>query len=376
MGILSGHLVSNPIPYTRPSITALEVGYVQDAAQNGWGSDCYNYIKRFETAFADYVGAEFAISTSSCTGALHMGLHALGIGPGDEVILPDTTWMATAAPIVHLGATPVFVDIDPISWCIRPDLIETAISSKTKAIVVVHLYGNLCDMSSIEKVAKKYGIPIIEDAAEALGSIYHDKKAGSMGRFGVYSFHGTKTITTGEGGMFVTSDKQLYEHVLTLSNHGRAANQTKQFWPDMVGYKYKMSNIQAALGCAQLERIEEIVDKKRVIFLRYEQLLQNHKVRLNPEPSGCRNSYWMPTFVVDDCVDFKLSELQQNLQDNGIDARVFFWPLSSTCIPGKKATSREYLSEVIHRRSLNMPSFVDMTDEQIERVASIIIEHI
>jgi perosamine synthetase len=231
-------------------------------------------------------------------------------------------------------------------------------------------------MESIQEIANKYGIQVIEDAAEALGSIYNNKKAGSMGKFGVYSFHGTKTITTGEGDMFVTNDPKLYEHVLTLSNHGRAASQKRQFWPDMVGYKYKMSNIQAALGCAQIERIEEIVDKKRTIFSLYQQMLSDKPVRLNPESLRCRNSYWMPTFVVENYVDFSLPTLQRDLKERGIDARVFFWPLSSTCIPGKKAATEPYLSEVIHTRSLNMPSFYDMTDEQVERVASVIINHI
>ena len=242
------------IPYTKPSITDLEVQYATDAAANGWGEHCYDYIVRFEEAFKAHLGVKYAIATSSCTGALHMGMHALGIGPGDEVIMADTNWIATAAPIVHLGATPVFVDILPDSWCLDPEQVEAAITPKTKAIVAVHLYGNLCEMDALLAIGKRHGIPVIEDAAEAVGSVYHGKRAGSMGRFGAFSFHGTKTITTGEGGMFVTNDAELYEQVLTLSNHGRAREQSKQFWPDMVGFKYKMSNIQAAFGCAQYGR--------------------------------------------------------------------------------------------------------------------------
>lgn len=232
------------IPYTKPSITDLEVRYATDAAANGWGDQCYEYITRFEEAFKRHLGVEYAIATSSCTGALHMGMAALGIGPGDEVILADTNWIATAAPIVHLGAKPVFVDILRDTWCINPELAEAAITPNTKAIIAVHLYGNLCDMNRLLAIGAKHGIPIIEDSAEAIGSIWHGQRAGSMGRFGTFSFHGTKTLTTGEGGMFVTNDADLYEHVLTLSNHGRARKQVKQFWPDMVGFKYKMSNIQ------------------------------------------------------------------------------------------------------------------------------------
>ena len=217
------------IHYTKPSITELEVRYATDAAANGWGEHCYDYINRFEEAFKAHLGVKFAIATSSCTGALHMGMAALGIGPDDEVIMADTNWIATAAPITYLGAKPVFVDILPDSWCLDPDLVEKAITPRTKAIVAVHLYGNLCEMDKLLAIGEKYGIPVIEDAAEAIGSIYHGKRAGAMGKFGAFSFHGTKTLTTGEGGIFVTNDPDLYEHVLTLSNHGRARGQIKQF---------------------------------------------------------------------------------------------------------------------------------------------------
>ena len=175
-----------------------------------------------------------------------MGLKALGVGQGDEVILADTNWIATVSPIVHLGATPIFVDVDPENWCIDPQKVSTAVTSKTKAIIATHLYGNLCDMDKLQEIAKKYRIALIEDAAEAIGSIYKDKVAGSIGTFGVFSFHGTKTITTGEGGMLVTNDQELFEKVTTLSNHGRVKGQPKQFWSEEIGFKLKMSNIQAA----------------------------------------------------------------------------------------------------------------------------------
>ena len=197
------------IPYTKPSITELEVEFATDAAANGWGERCYDYIIRFEEAFKNHLGVNFAIATSSCTGALHMGMHALGIGPGDEVIMADTNWVATAAPIVHLGAQPVFVDILPDSWCLDPEKVEAAITPKTKAIVAVHLYGNLCDMEALLAIGQRNGIPVIEDSAEAIGSIYYGRRSGTMGRFGAFSFHGTETITTGEGGMFVQLQHQL-----------------------------------------------------------------------------------------------------------------------------------------------------------------------
>ena len=284
--------------YTKPSITELEVSYATDAAANGWGDKCYDYIYRFERLFKQHLGVKYAIATSSCTGALHMGMAALGIGPGDEVIMADTNWIATASPVVCLGANPVFVDILPDSWCIDPEKAEAAINSNTKAIVAVHLYGNLCDMDRLLTIGKKYDIPVIEDAAEAIGSVYHGKRAGSMGRFGSFSFHGSKTLTTGEGGMFVTNDADLFERVFTLSNHGRARGQTKEFWPDLVGFKYKMSNLQAAMGCAQIERIDDLIDRKRQILAYYKDRLAGLTcIRMNPEPEGIVNGAWMPTVV-------------------------------------------------------------------------------
>lgn len=351
------------IPYTRPSITELEVAYATDAARNGWGEHCYDYIVRFEEAFKRHLGVAYAIATSSCTGALHMGLYGLGIGPGDEVIMADTNWVATLAPIVHLGATPVFVDILSASWCLDPEQVEAAITPRTKAIVAVHLYGNLCDMNALLAIGERHGIPVIEDAAEAIGSVFHGRRAGSMGRFGAFSFHGTKTITTGEGGMFVTNDPELYELVLTLSNHGRARGQTRQFWPEMVGFKYKMSNVQAAIGCAQIQRIDELVAAKRRIFMLYQEALKDLPLRMNPEPDGCINGYWMPTFVVDDETPFQRDDLIGELQSNGVDARVFFWPLSSTPTGGRKAFETPYLADGIHLRALNLPSHHNLSDD-------------
>lgn len=358
------------IHYTKPSITALEVRYATDAAANGWGEKCYEYINRFEDEFKTHLGAKYAIATSSCTGALHMGMAALGIGPGDEVIMADTNWIATASPIVHLGAKPVFVDILADSWCLDPILVEQAITPRTKAIVAVHLYGNLCDMDALLAIGERHGIPVIEDAAEAIGSVYHGKKAGSMGKFGTFSFHGTKTLTTGEGGMFVTSDSELYEHVLTLSNHGRARGQTKQFWPDMVGFKYKMSNVQAAIGCAQLERIEELIDRKRDIFSFYRKgLAPLRGVTLNPEPSGQLNGVWMPTVVFDPAAAVTREKLQAAFNAENIDARVFFHPLSGLSMFEPQTQNR--LAWSIPTRAINLPSFHDMTDSEQSRVVEV-----
>lgn len=363
--------MSEKISYTKPSITELEVAYATDAAANGWGDRCYEYIGRFEELFKNHLNVGYAIATSSCTGALHMGMAALGIGPGDEVILADTNWIATVSPIVHLGATPVFVDILPDTWCIDPRKVEAAITSRTKAIVAVHLYGNLCAMDALLEIGKRHGLPVIEDAAEAVGSVHFGKRAGSMGKFGAFSFHGTKTITTGEGGMFVTSDPVLYEKVLTLSNHGRARGQTKQFWPDAVGFKFKISNIQAAIGCAQMERIESLIRRKREILRRYKELLAPFPgVSLNPEPAGIENGAWMPTAVFSPELNLSRETLQKAFAERGIDARVFFHPLSS--LPVFNFAVDNPVAADICTRAVNLPSYHDITDEQIGRVADVI----
>lgn len=359
------------ISYTKPSITELEVSYATDAAKNGWGEHCYEYIDKFERLFSEYLGVKYAIATSSCTGALHMGMAALGIGDGDEVILADTNWIASAAPIVHLGATPVFVDILPNTWCLAPQAVEQAITPRTKAILAVHIYGNLCDMDALLEIGKKYNIPVIEDAAEAIGSIYQDKPAGSMAKFGAFSFHGTKTITTGEGGIFVTNDATLYEQVLTLSNHGRAKGQTKQFWPDMIGFKYKMSNIQAAIGCGQIERIKELIERKREILNIYRtQLLPLGKLNMNPEPEFGVNGGWMPTVVFHPELGINTSQIIEAFSAENIDARVFFWPLSS--LPSFSLTNTNQIAYDLVERSVNLPSYHDMTMDDILRVCAVV----
>lgn len=359
------------IYYTKPSITELEVRYATDAAANGWGDRCYQYINRFEEMFKQHLGVNYAIATSSCTGALHMGMAALGIGPGDEVILADTNWIATAAPIVHLGAKPVFVDILEDSWCLNPELVELAITPRTKAIVAVHLYGNLCDMNRLLAIGAKHGIPVIEDAAEAIGSVYHGKPAGSMGKFGAFSFHGTKTLTTGEGGIFVTNDAELYERVLTLSNHGRAPSQTKQFWPDMVGFKYKMSNIQAAIGCAQMQRIEELTCRKREIYHYYcQQMASLPGLTMNPEPPGIVNGAWMPTVVFSAESKINREKLQAVFSEENIDARVFFWPLSSLSMFNAKRNNT--VAWEVPTRAINLPSYHDISNVEQDAVIRVI----
>jgi perosamine synthetase len=303
-----------------------------------------------------------------------MGLAALGIGPGDEVIMGDINWIATAASIIYLGAKPVLVDVKADSWCIDPCKAERAITKKTKAIIAVYLYGNLCDMDELLLIGKKYNIPVIEDSAEGIGSIYKGNKAGSMGIFGTFSFHGTKTITTGEGGMFVTNNEALYEKVLTLSNHGRDRNEPKQFWSEIVGFKYKMSNIQAAIGCAQTERIDELIRRKRQIFNWYKKKLKDLPIMLNPEPEECRNGYWMVTIVVNKDVEFDRELLLQEFKKNNIDGRVFFWPLSMVRERDARfiKAGENPVSYSIYSRAINLPCYHDITEVDVDRVVGCI----
>lgn len=364
------------ILYTKPSITELEVKYATDAAANGWGDQCYAYIDKFEEAFSSHLGVEYALATSSCTGALHLGMAALGIKAGDEVIVANTNWIASVAPIVHLGAQPIFVDILPDTWCIDPAQVERAISPRTKAILAVHLYGNLCDMNALQGIAEKFGIALIEDAAEAVGSVYHGKRAGSMSTFAAFSFHGTKTITTGEGGMFVTKNAELFSRVKNLNNHGRSASSSLQFWPDEVGYKFKLSNVQAALGFAQIQRVEQLIDRKRAIMQYYRKNLECLVgVSMNTEHEDTQIGAWMPTAVFEPELGVTRERLQAAFKSENIDARVFFYPLNALpmFINQKcwKSVSPAW-SHSIAARAINLPSYHDITADEQQRVCDVI----
>ena len=312
------------IPVAGPSITQSEIDLVTEAVTSAWYGKANHYHARFEQAFADFVGVRHAVSLPSCTSAIHLSLLALGLGPGDEVIVPDITWIASAAPIHYVGATPVFVDIRPDTWCMDPDSLASKISAKTRAIIVVDLYGGMPDMDAIRQIASSRGIPLIEDAAEAVGSRYHSQVAGSFGLTGVFSFHGSKTMTTGEGGMLVTSDDDLHDRIQVLRDHGRQPGDVN-FFNNEIAYKYKMSSMQAALGLAQLERIDELIDRKRQIFSWYRERLRDvDTIVLNAEPDNTLNSYWMVTAVWSEQLNLDKHDLRTQLAEHHIDSRPFF----------------------------------------------------
>lgn len=360
------------IPITKPSITQLEIDYVNDAITNGWGSKCYDYIYKFQDTFATYLDSKYALATSSCTGAIHLAYLSIGLQPDDEVICPDITWIASVAPITYIGAKPVFVDILPDTWCIDPARIEAAITSKTKAIMPVHLYGNVCEMDEIMAIARKHNLFVIEDAAEALGSEYKGRKAGSIGDLGVFSFHGTKTMTTGEGGMLVTNNADLFREACIYNDHGRDPKINKTFWMERVGYKYKMSNLQAALGLAQVERLSDLVEKKRTIFSFYQQKL-SAAYQLNVEQSYAFNSYWMPTLIVPKSTDFSRDEFFIHMKKCNIDGRPFFYPLSSLSM--FESRPENIVSYEIFERGVNLPSFLDMEEETADYVVNSLIAY-
>lgn len=348
------------IPISGPSITEREIAYVTEAARTAWFENANLYQDRFERAFADYLGVRHAIALPSCTAGLHLSLAAMGIGPGDEVIVPEITWIASAAPIVYLGATPVFADVDPESWCLSAESFAQAITPRTKAVIPVDLYGNLPDMAAIRAIADKHGVRMVEDSAEAIGSAQNGRRAGAFGDTGTFSFHGSKTMTTGEGGMVVTDDPALYARMQVLRDHGRRPGDVA-FFNSEVGFKYKMTAFQAAIGLAQLERIDELVANKRRLFALYADALSDLPyLRLNSEASGTFNTYWMVTAVWDEDVGLDKTAVMAALDGRGIDTRPFFHPLSSLpafqdAADRARAQAANPVSYALSPRGINLP---------------------
>ncbi len=372
-------LATERILVSGPWITQKEIDYVTDAVTHAWYENANVYHARFEKAFAEYLGVRYATALPSCTSAIHLALRALGIGPGDEVIVPDITWIATAAPIAYIGATPVFADIDCKTWCLSAESFEGCITPRTRAVIPVDLYGGMPDMDAIGEVASRRGVVLIEDAAEAIGSEYKGRRAGSFGEAGAFSFHGSKTLTTGEGGMLATNRKDIYDRALVLRNHGRQPGD-KMFYNTEIAYKYKMSSMQAALGLAQLERIEELVTRKRQIFAWYqEELAGIDGLTLNFEAPGTKITYWMVTVILDKKFGLSKETLMARMSDKNIDCRPFFHPLSS--LPAydhleaaRQARQRNRVSYQISPYGLNLPSGMDMTAEKVRYVCDALRE--
>jgi len=354
----------NFIPISQPSIGEKEIAYVTDAVKSGWVSSLGKYIDMFEDKFALYCGTKYAVATSNGTTALHLALAALGVTAEDEVIIPDLTFVATGSAVKYIGAKVVTVDIDENTLCISPEAIEKAITSKTKAIIPVHLYGHPANMEEINKIAQKYNLFVIEDAAEAHGAEVNGKKVGSLSNAGVFSFYGNKIITSGEGGMITTDDEELCKKMRYLRDH--AMSKEKRYWHTEVGFNYRMTNLQAALGVAQFERIDELLAKKKEIFEWYQEGLKDVKgIRLNHQASWAKNVYWMVCLELDGYIENQRDEFIQKLKAKNIDSRPYFYPVSDMPVYQETDTP---VTHKVSQRGLNLPSYFDITKGQVNYI--------
>lgn len=356
------------IPIYKPYMKGNEEKYVLECLRSGWVSSAGSFVEKLEKKFADYIGTSHSTSCSNGTTALHLAQLALGIGPGDEVIVPDFTFVSTASTVVHCSATPVLADINPQTLNIDPASIEEKITKKTKAIIPVHIYGNPAPMKEIMEIAQKHDLLVIEDAAEAHGAMIGGKKVGTFGDASIFSFYGNKIMTTGEGGMVVSNDEKTIEKAKLLKNHG--ASKEKKYWHEVVAYNYRLTNIQAALGLAQLEMVEEIIEKKRKVAQNYAKLFSESGFVLPNEEKGTRNVYWLYWFM-DKSPKFNFDAAAQKLSAFGIESRPLFYPLS-VMPPFKR--SGLVNSVKVYKTGMCLPSFPDLTFEEQEKVARAILE--
>jgi perosamine synthetase len=362
---------TEPILTAGPSISPREVSYATDAARHGWNGRWSGYITQFEREFAEYVGAEYAIATSSCTGALHLAMVALGLGPGDEAIVPEQTWVATAKAVSYTGATPVFADVEPGSWCLDAASVESAITERTKAIVPVHLYGHPADMDALRVVADRHGLPLIEDAAPAIGAELRGRRVGALGTAGAFSFQGAKLLVTGEGGMFVTNDPEVYARAYKAWDLG--VERSKGFWIDAHGLKYKLPNVAAAIGLGQLQRVDHLIEAKREIFGWYaEELAGVGGITLNHEAEWARSIYWMTSILVDPACGIDREGLRAVLAADGIDTRPTFPLISTYPIWDEPRAVAAPVARMIGERGINLPSGVRLRRDQVARVGDAI----
>lgn len=360
------------IPVAEPVFIGSEKEYVLDCIDTTWISSKGKYIQKFEEGFANFCEVKYAVSCSNGTVALHLALLALGIRKGDEVIVPTFTYVATANSVMYVGAKPVFVDSDPVYWNIDPKKIEEAITEKTKAIIVVHIYGHPADIEPIRKIADKYGLHIIEDAAEAHGARYLGKSTGSLGDIATFSFFGNKIITTGEGGMITTNNDSFAEIITQLK--GQGLDPIKRYWFPVIGYNYRMTNIQAAIGLAQLEKIDWHLAQRKRIFKTYHKILGGFdQIDFQPEMPGCENSYWMTSIVLGDNLPER-DLVMELLFKRGIETRPFFYPMHILPMYQRYTKGQNFpVANQVSKRGLNLPSSSKLTDEDINYICESLI---
>ncbi len=366
------------LPVCSPSLDGNEERYVLEALRTGWISSAGEYVRRFEEGFAAWCGRRFGVSTTSGTTALHLALRALGIGPGDEVILPDFTMVASLFAVLYVGARPVFVDVEPDTWNIDPEQIEAAVTPRTRAIMPVHIYGHPCDMDPIMAVAARHGLAVVEDAAEAHGAEYRGRRCGSFGVLNAFSFFANKILTTGEGGMVVTDDESLAERCRYYRNLCFPLTGSRDYIHDDLGYNFRLTNLQAAVGVAQLERADDLVRRRRAVARAYlERLSGIPGVQLPVERPGVVNVYWMFGIIIDPgAYGMDRDTLTEALRREGIDSRPFFKPLHrqkvlAAC--GQAATAGEFrVTERLAAGGLYLPTGPVITEKEIDRVAEAI----
>jgi perosamine synthetase len=358
------------IPVYKPDLSGNERAYVNECLESGWISSKGKFVSVFEQAFAGYIGVDFATAVCNGTTALHLALLALGLGPGDEVIVPTLTYIAAANAVTYTGALPVFVDSLRDDWQMDPADVIKKVTSRTRAIMVVHLYGHPCNMDEILGIAKKYGLFVIEDAAEAFGSRYNGQLAGGFGDIAVFSFYGNKTITTGEGGMVVTRDPTLFDRAKHLKGQGLAEH--RQYWHDVVGYNYRMTNICAAIGLAQLERCDETLQRKRRLAQLYAKKLAGVPLEIHRESPRVVHNYWMISILVPSLQD--RDPLREALAKAGIETRPVFFPVHTMPMYSNRF-QRHPVAEDIGWRGINLPSWPGLPEQDVDEICAVISQY-
>jgi perosamine synthetase len=353
------------IPIAEPTLGEREIELVSDAVRSGWVSSIGEYVTAFEKGLATRCGVAHAIATSNGTTALHLALAVAGIGPDDEVIVPSLTFVATAAAVRYVGASPVLADSDPAHWCVDPEDVASRITPRTRALVAVDLYGHPADMDALAEIASEHDLVLVEDAAESLGADYRGRPAGGLGLLGVLSFYGNKLITTGEGGAVLTDDPALADRARLLRDH--AMDPERRYWHGEIGFNYRITNMQAALGVAQLERLDEFLARKREIAAVYRSGLQDLPgVTLQEEADWARSSWWMTTLRTEAARGVDRDELAVRLRADGVDSRPAFVPLH--LLPHLRQEGALPVAEAVGSEGLSLPSSTSLTDSELEHV--------
>jgi perosamine synthetase len=354
-------------PVAAPDLGGREKQYVNECLDTTWISSAGRFIGDFEAALAQYTGAAHAIVCSNGTVALHLAMHMLDLQPGDEVIVPSLTYVATANAVAYCGATPVFADSEPDTWCISPASIERLIGPRTRAIVPVHLYGHPCDMEAIGELAAKHGLAVVEDAAESLGSTLHERHTGTFGQSGIFSFFGNKTITTGEGGAIVTDDGELAARIRL--HRGQGMDPSRRYWHTVIGFNFRMTNIEAAIGLAQMERIDDLVGRRRAIAKEYcRHLSRRPGLQLPIERAGVHSSFWMTSVLVPPGVS--RDGVMADMSRRGVETRPIFYPVHEFPMYRHCRTDRHCPMAVeIARRGLSLPTSTYLSDDDIAEIS-------